>query len=260
MAAACIFLAGKVGEQPKKLKPLITALHQHMPRQTAQIEALNEKTFNEMKIRMLGNERVLLQQLCFDLSVENTNTFLFKYARVITVNKGEKMPNVLVQKAHELIDDSYKTTLCVEYPPQIIAVALLHLASKFFKGVCTLDEAPDKPWYSKFIDAPIDGAITDICTRVLDVLAMLKQMDAKPAALKTPSNGASPASPALNPTGAGGGSGGGGGGGGGQHDHRNGMPGLSAVGGGGSQPRRAPSSDSRRAGQEKHQSARHHPY
>ena len=74
----------------------------------------------------------------FDLSVENASTFLFKYARQITVNGGEKLNaehnRALVKKAHELIDDSYKTCLCVEYPPQIIALALLHLATKFLQG------------------------------------------------------------------------------------------------------------------------------
>jgi cyclin K len=236
MAAACIFLAGKVGEQPKKLKPLITALHEKMPRQTADIEPLNEKSFNEMKIRMLGNERVLLQQLCFDLSVENSSAFLFKYARVVTVNQGEKMPNPLVQKAHELIGDSYETTICVEYPPQIIAVALLHLAAKLNKPKCTLDEPDEKPWYSRFMDANIDAAITDIGHRVLDVYA------SKPPPMTVSTDGASPASPAMSATG-------------GTHG---GVPGLAPVD---AQHRRVTGGDSRRsASQDKHQSTRHHPY
>lgn len=69
------------------------------------------KAFEAMKSRVLGNERVLLQALCFDLAVELPAKFLFKYAKGLTVNNGKRIPNELVQKAFGLIEDSYKTTV-----------------------------------------------------------------------------------------------------------------------------------------------------
>ena len=66
-----------------------------------------------------------------DLSVENASAFLFKYAKQITVNGGQKLNaqhnKALVQKAHELIDQSYQTCLCKHMQHVYVTACLLYL-------------------------------------------------------------------------------------------------------------------------------------
>eukprot|EP00039_Didymoeca_costata_P003383 m.67288 g.67288 ORF g.67288 m.67288 type:complete len:265 (-) comp11876_c0_seq1:158-952(-) len=176
MAIACLFVAGKVGEQPKKLKDLLPAVNQCLPRPYKQEQMM------ELRSRILGHERVLLASLCFDLSVEHPSRFLFKFAKQLSVLNGSKIPNELVQKAFQLIDDSYKTTVCVEFSPDVIALAMLNLASKF-PGQFNLEPLSakeGKPWWSTFIERNVEEEINYICNRVLDIYEKKKNSVPKP--------------------------------------------------------------------------------
>lgn len=54
MAAACLFLAGKVGEQPKKIKPLISVLHQYLPRQNVRRTPLHMRLHMHVHVFSVG--------------------------------------------------------------------------------------------------------------------------------------------------------------------------------------------------------------
>ena len=198
MAAACLFVAGKGGEQPKKLRDMLKIVNQYLPRESidAQQPEYNAQRFDYLKAKVLGNERLLLQALCFDLTIEDTPHHLFKCARqlaekgLVKVNNklvladSKETINKLVQKASDLIEESYKTTLCVEFPPQIIAIALMNLAVKFSQQtgqkkyeLVAADPGRGKNWWDSFVDsrADISQAVSDVCHRFLDRIDKVKK-------------------------------------------------------------------------------------
>ena len=93
------------------------------------------------------------------------------------------------QQAHQYIQDSWRTTLCLQYPPHVIAVAAIHL-SHLTSGI-KLDaidasggnlgtkkhirHGDDKHWWQKAYDDPkLDSKvkredIISICHQILTV-------------------------------------------------------------------------------------------
>lgn len=136
-----------------------------------------------------------------------------------------------------------------------------HTACADSKGVKNADETKTA-WYYAIIDANVDYAITDICTRVVEALELAKPTAVKATATATGASASprTPASPAMTSsgpvngaTGIGNGGGGGGGVGGGGGSLRDGMPPLtSASAPASSSSRRGPASaDLRDNGQHK---------
>ena len=75
IANTCLFLAGKVEETPKKLKDVVIesykAQHQKQDEPHVVVPSESSKEFWEIKEHVLVSERILLQSLGFDLSVEH---------------------------------------------------------------------------------------------------------------------------------------------------------------------------------------------
>nr|XP_054759241.1 cyclin-K-like [Lytechinus pictus] len=97
MGAACLFLAGKVEETPKKCKDIIKIAK----------NILSEQHFaafgDDPKEEIMTHERILLQTIKFDLQVEHPYSYLLKYAKTF---KGDKDKiQKLVQMAWTFVND-----------------------------------------------------------------------------------------------------------------------------------------------------------
>eukprot|EP00041_Stephanoeca_diplocostata_P015948 m.309718 g.309718 ORF g.309718 m.309718 type:complete len:487 (+) comp20201_c0_seq4:251-1711(+) len=184
LAAACLFVAGKVEEQPKKLKDLLPWVYKYYPRKPGEpprrSAELGQKLFQEMKAQVLANECALLKTLQFDFVVQHPPEFLFRFAKALRLSSGDRIPNELVQLAFKYITDSFKTTLCMEYPPDAIAVSLLFLASRKQKvdvvarvhpgtqrRLSTGSKAKNEtPWWETFVSGS-SAHMQDICDRIV---------------------------------------------------------------------------------------------
>ncbi|ENN81042.1 hypothetical protein YQE_02536, partial [Dendroctonus ponderosae] len=132
-------------------------------------------------------ERILLQTIKFDLQVEHPYQFLLKYAKCL---KGDKAKlQKMVQMAWTFVNDSLCTTLCLQWEPEIIAVALMYLAGKLSKFE-VMDwvgrSAKHLRWWDMFVEDVTMDLLEDICHQVLDLYS-------QPAAAKSP-----PESPPLS--------------------------------------------------------------
>uniref|UniRef100_V9KRC4 Cyclin-K n=1 Tax=Callorhinchus milii TaxID=7868 RepID=V9KRC4_CALMI len=174
--ACCLFLAGKVEETPKKCKDII---------KTAR-SLLNDVQFaqfgDDPKEEVMVLERILLQTIKFDLQVEHPYQFLLKYAKQLKVqfslSLGDKNKlQKLVQMAWTFVNDSLCTMLCLQWEPEIIAVAVMYLAGRLCKF--EIQEWSAKPiyrrWWEQFVqDVPVE-LLEDICHQILDLYSQGQQ-------------------------------------------------------------------------------------
>jgi len=166
VATTCLFLASKVEESPKKLKDVVIETYKahHKVDKAPDVES---KEFFDLKERVLVCERILLQVLGFDLSVEHAYRPLLAYVKSI---KGSKD---LAQIAWNFINDSLRTTICLQYPPRCLAAAGVHLASKYLATHVTKDfKLPDNPqhggkWFLSF--ETTEETIQDISEQILEL-------------------------------------------------------------------------------------------
>jgi len=107
IATTCLFLASKVEETPKKLKDVVieTFKIQNTPKPPPEPDS---QEFKDLKERILVSERVLLQTLGFDLTVEHPYRPLLAYVKSIQGTRD------LAQVAWNFINDSLRTTICLQ--------------------------------------------------------------------------------------------------------------------------------------------------
>ncbi|KAH8367495.1 hypothetical protein KR084_005243 [Drosophila pseudotakahashii] len=194
-ACCCLFFAGKVEETPKKCRDII---------KTAR-GILNDNYFysfgEDPKEEVMTLERILLQTIKFDLQVEHPYTFLLKYAKCF---KGDQQKlQKMVQMAWNFVNDSLSTVVCLQWEPEIIAVALIHLASKLSKFTVQDWEGRQpqhQRWWDMFVSDVTMEILEDICHQVLDLYQSTHkethQMSSPPQ--KPPSRAESPT--AVKPT------------------------------------------------------------
>lgn len=170
-AAACLFLAGKAEETPKKSNDIV---------KFAKL-ILKEEEFAQFgtdpKEEILTLERILLQTLRFDLEVEHSYDYLIKYVKSLKVyhpdRNEEDAQKSLLQSAWTFLNDSCCTTLCLQYEPEIVAIAMLFLARK--TGGCEIidwesrDPSIHKDWWDVYVEDLAETILEDICHKVLDV-------------------------------------------------------------------------------------------
>lgn len=115
-------------------------------------------------------ERILLQTIKFDLQVEHPYTYLLKYAKCL---KGDQQKlQKMVQMAWNFVNDSLSTVLCLQWEPEIIAVALIYLASKLSKFTVSDwkgRQTSHTRWWDMFVQDMTMDILEDICHQVLDL-------------------------------------------------------------------------------------------
>nr|CAG4641858.1 EOG090X09KD [Eurycercus lamellatus] len=159
-----LFLAGKVEETPKKCKDIIKVAKASLSE--AQFQQFGE----DAKEEVMTLERILLQTIRFDLQVEHPYGYLIKYAKSL---KGDKSKlQKMVQMAWTFVNDSLCTTLCLQWEPEIIAIALMYLAGKLSKFEIQ-DWSGRQPrhirWWDMFVEDISLEILEDICHQVLDL-------------------------------------------------------------------------------------------
>lgn len=189
-ACCCLFLAGKVEETPKKCLDIIKTAR-------AQLHDTAFKSFgDDPKEEVMTLERILLQTIKFDLQVEHPYSFLLKYAKCLIGDKTKLQK--MVQMAWNFVNDSLSTTVCLQWEPEIIAVAMIHLASKLSKFIVedwTGRQQNHLRWWDMFVADVTMEILEDICHQVLDLYQQPNQPAGAESPPQLPPSKASPPTP-----------------------------------------------------------------
>ncbi|CAI4225157.1 unnamed protein product [Auanema sp. JU1783] len=157
-ALGCLFLAGKVEETPKKVRDLLRVAQTQFP-----------SLYTETKPEdIMGIERVLLRTLKFDLQVDHPYKYLLEYIQ--KHNLSAEISKRYMQAAYAFVNDSYATTLCLLWEPQVLAVAFIDLS--FHMNTKTYTPKPD--WWDEHILNLTSTIVEDICHVVLDFYSVSK--------------------------------------------------------------------------------------
>ncbi|KAI0361993.1 cyclin-like protein [Trametes cingulata] len=150
VAASCIFLATKTEECGRKLRDVAKVVCSKVSQMDASKIPDDSKEVEECQTSILLTEEVLLEGLCFDFVVDSPQADL--------VDLFEACPNSpqIEECAWSIANDSYRTPLCLLYPPQIIAAACYVLAERAIEGPhsSSLDDRIASPAPSASLPTP----------------------------------------------------------------------------------------------------------
>lgn len=146
IAAACVFLAGKNEDTPKKLKYVVNQLWQL--KYPTQKHFPSEKTFIEQCNVVTLLEEVLLKTVSFDINVDLPHQHVLKLMR--DVEKGRNVYKEMVKTAYYMATDVLIITdWSVRYSCASVATACVNIAA-FFHNIQMKDIVPAdmaKQWF-----------------------------------------------------------------------------------------------------------------
>lgn len=141
-AAIAIFLATKVEESSRKMKDMVLAFCRVAQKNPNLIVDEQSKDFWKWRDLILHHEDVLLETLCFDLTVESPHRQLFEMLKYYGIEHNKRLRNA----AWAFVTDSANTQLCLLQSSRTIAVAGLYAACKLC-DVTIPDDSKGRPWW-----------------------------------------------------------------------------------------------------------------
>ncbi|KAJ6596864.1 cyclin-like protein [Mycena vulgaris] len=125
VAASCIFLATKTEECGRKLRDVARISQVKI---TGRDVLPESKEVEQCQALILLTEEVLLEALCFDYVVESP------HSKLVDLFDAHDDDTMVQECAWSFAHDSFRTPLCLLYPPQIIATACYVLAQRVVDG------------------------------------------------------------------------------------------------------------------------------
>nr|CAD7393828.1 unnamed protein product [Timema cristinae] len=180
MAAAALFLAAKVEEQPRKLEHVIKISHMCLHREQPAIDTKSEQ-YLELAQDLVFNENVLLQTLGFDVAIDHPHTNVVRCCELVNgksclsrppdagafssrsrCGAAAGPPTITTvgpatdsTASKDLAQTSYfmatnrclhLTTMCLQYKPTLVACFCIHLAYKWSNWELPKSNE-DKVWF-----------------------------------------------------------------------------------------------------------------
>ncbi|KJA13966.1 hypothetical protein HYPSUDRAFT_1074518 [Hypholoma sublateritium FD-334 SS-4] len=128
VAASCIFLATKTEECGRKLRDVARLYQAKVKNVDITTIPADSKDVDNCQAAILLTEEVLLEALCFDFVVDSP------HAELLDLFDTLHSPLEIQEYAWSLAHDSYRTPLCILYPPRIVAATCYILAQRIFDG------------------------------------------------------------------------------------------------------------------------------
>ena len=227
VAVAALVLAAKTEEAPKKLNTVIQECYKLKARamqagrlstqpgasptkdDSSYLDTKGEE-FLKLKERILLLERIILHTIGFELSIDHPYKFFVEQIKKLIgsrqlrysnakasseANKNKsnnelmsKMMNELVQYSMSIANDSYQTSLCLQFTPKRIATACVFLAC-MFSEVEPVNGDWKKTLFSSTSNTESGSeinnfdydveALVSICLQVIDLIADKKASDSE---------------------------------------------------------------------------------
>ncbi|XP_046682131.1 cyclin-T1 isoform X1 [Homalodisca vitripennis] len=164
MAAAALFLAAKVEEQPRKLEHVIRVAQICLHRELPPLDTKSEH-YMEQAQDLVINENVLLQTLGFDVAIDHPHTHVVRCCHLVKASKD------LAQTSYFMASNSlHLTTMCLQYKPTVVACFCIHLACKWSNWEIPLsNESKSWFWYvDRSVTQELLEQLTDEFLRIFD--------------------------------------------------------------------------------------------
>jgi len=203
LAVACLLLAAKTEESPKKLVTVIQECFRlknlSSKNNKSKSDLIKEgikvndrgyldgkcQEFVRLRERILLLERVILHTIGFELSISHPYIHFGKIKSMISSKQLEfiqpsaskdvqtMMMKQLTQYSMNFANDSMHTSLCLQFPPETIAHACIYLGGQF----CKMKPTGNKSWLD-ILDSSMED-LASIGLQMMELIADKKGIDKK---------------------------------------------------------------------------------
>ncbi|CAK4814139.1 unnamed protein product [Aphanomyces euteiches] len=137
IGAACIFLATKITEKPRKLRDVMNVAYCVSNNTNTPVPTGVE--YSTLKENLLDAEQTVLRMIRFDMNVALPYQYLLNYTKILGC------PRLVVRMALTLTSDLYYMPSALQYPSHVIAASCIVLAIELLE--INEPAAPPRWWY-----------------------------------------------------------------------------------------------------------------
>ncbi|XP_024616043.1 cyclin-L2 isoform X2 [Neophocaena asiaeorientalis asiaeorientalis] len=163
---ACVHLASKIEEAPRRIRDVINVFHRlrHLREKKKPVPLLLDQDYVNLKNQIIKAERRVLKELGFCVHVKHPHKIIVMYLQVLECERNRH----LVQTSWNYMNDSLRTDVFVRFQPESIACACIYLAAR------TLEiPLPNRPhWFLLF--GATEEEIQEICLKILQLYTRKK--------------------------------------------------------------------------------------
>jgi len=142
VAATALFLATKVEENCRKMKELVVACVRVAQKNPGKVVDEQDKEYWRWRDTILQLEDLLLESLCFDLTLDSPYKTLFDLLLYFGEGNNKRLRNA----AWAFVNDSCLTMLCLLFSSRTIAASALYAAARHC-DIRFADDAEGRPWW-----------------------------------------------------------------------------------------------------------------
>ncbi|XP_039298094.1 cyclin-L2-like [Nilaparvata lugens] len=158
-AMACLFLASKVEECPRRIRDVMNVFHhikQIKSQKTIQPMQINDH-YIILEKQVIMTESRVLKQLGFCVHVKHPHKIIVVYLQVLGYEKHQP----IMQLSWNYMNDSLRSDVFMRYDPETVACACIYLSARKLR--IPLPKQP--PWFGLF--GISEDHIVDVCKRIL---------------------------------------------------------------------------------------------
>uniref|UniRef100_A0A4W4GAD1 Cyclin-L1 n=1 Tax=Electrophorus electricus TaxID=8005 RepID=A0A4W4GAD1_ELEEL len=166
VAMACINLASKIEEAPRRIRDVINVFHhlRQIRGKRSSSPLILDQNYINTKNQVIKAERRVLKELGFCVHVKHPHKIIVLYLQVLDCERNQ----TLVQTAWNYMNDSLRTNVFVRFQAETIACACIYLAARALQI-----PLPSRPhWYLLF--GATEDEIKDICITTLKLYTRKK--------------------------------------------------------------------------------------
>lgn len=171
VATAALYLASKIEESPCKLRDVINVSYRllHNDRSPLEVGSL----YWELHDSVANCELMILRALQFQVTFDSPHKYLLHYLNSLEdwLDKECTLTSSLGQLSWSLLQDSFHITLCLEYRPAVIAVAMIYFSLTCL-GIDVPSQGARYSWWKAMCPRSTEGEIQAIILHMIDFYSL----------------------------------------------------------------------------------------
>ncbi|XP_067004400.1 cyclin-Q isoform X2 [Anabrus simplex] len=170
IASTTLYLAGKVKDDPLKIRDVINVTHNTLNRGAAPLE-LGDEYWN-MRDAIVQAELLIMRMLKFEVTLVHPHKYLLHYLKSLEgwFSKEDWTKIPIAKAASAFLQDFHYDPAILDYSPQHIALACINLALQCYGvQVLSTDEGDAPTWYTVFAEDLEKDKLWEIMENIIEV-------------------------------------------------------------------------------------------